>query len=132
MPTEPGRPPQTRWNNRVLTLSLGAIMGAAAWIGGAPLVGLALFAWFGLVAVGVAVATARSERFRETFEADERWSVADMRAGRLAAVAMLTVLAAGFVYELARGHALDPVAALALAAGGLTYSGAQVILSRRL
>lgn len=106
-------------------------MGAAALIGGEPVVGLALFAWFGLCAGAVAVATARSKWFRETFEADERWSVADMRAGRLAAVAMLTVLVAGLVYELARGHTLDPVATLALAGGGLTYTGAQVILSRR-
>jgi len=132
MPTERDRPPQTRWNHPGLTLCLGAIMGAAALIGGEPVVGLALFAWFGLCAGAVAVATARSEWFRETFEADERWSVADMRAGRLAAVAMLTVLVAGLVYELARGHTLDPVATLALAAGGLTYTGAQVILSRRL
>lgn len=126
------RPAQTRWNHPLMTLALGAIMGVAAWIGGEPGLGLALFGLFVVLTVAVRVATARSERFRETFAADERWGVADMQAGRLAAIAMMTVLLAGFVYELARGRTLDPVAALTMAIGGLTYSGAQVVLSRRL
>jgi len=132
MPTGRGRPPQTRWNHPLITLALGVIMGGAAWIGGKPAAGLALFGLFAVTTVAVRVATARSARFRETFEADERWSVADMQAGRLAAVVMLTVLAAGFVYELARGRSPDVLVSLTLAIGGLTYSGAQVVLSRRL
>lgn len=55
-----------------------------------------------------------------------------MRAGRLAALVMLTALMAGFVYELARGRSPDPFASLALAIGSLTYVGAQVVFSRRL
>lgn len=84
-----------------------------------------------ITTLGVRVATARSEWFRETFEADERWGLVDMRAGRLAALAMLTVLLVGAIYQLALGSPLDPLAALALAIGSLTYTGAQVFLSRR-
>lgn len=131
MSTEGSRPPQTRWGHPAFTLSLGAILGAAAWIGGEPVQGLVIFGVCAVTITAWRVATARSERFRETFEADERWGLVDMRAGRLAAVVMLGVLLAGAVYEFARGHALDPVAALTLLIGCFTYTGAQVVLSRR-
>ena len=132
MTTEKRRPPQTRWGHPAITLSLGVIIGGAAWVGGEPVAGLAAFGLCAVAIVAWHVATARSERFRETFEADERWGVADMRAGRLAALSMLTALMARLVYELARGRSLDPFEALVLAIGALTYVGAQVVFSRRL
>ena len=131
MPTESRRPRQTRWNHPALILLLGAVIGAAAWAGGAPVAGVLIFGLCALLAAAVALASARSERFRETFEADERWNVVDMRAGRLAALAMLTVLLAGLVYELARGRSLEPFPSLVLAVGGITYVAVQVVLSRR-
>lgn len=131
MSTERDRPPQTRWAHPALTLSLGAILGGAAWVGGEPVAGLAYFGFCAVTIAAWRAATARSERFRETFEADERWAIVDMRAGRLAALSMLTVLLAGLAYELARGRSLDPFASLALAIGCLTYFAAQVVLSRR-
>lgn len=132
MPTDSDRPPQTRWAHPAITLSLGAILGAAAWIGGNPATGVALFAVCAVTIFAWRVATARSEWFRETFEADERWGLVDMRAGRLAAVAMLTVLLAGFVYEFARGHSPGLLASLTLVIGSVTYTGAQFVFSRRL
>ncbi len=132
MSTERRRPRQTRWNHPAGTLALGILLGGAAWLGGKPTKGLFLLGVFVVVAIGVAVATARSERFRETFEADERFKVADLQAGRAAAVAMLAVLVGGFMFELARGRTLGPISGLTFIVGAFTYTGAQVFFSRRL
>ena len=66
MTTEKRRPPQTRWGHPAITLSLGVIIGGAAWVGGEPVAGLAAFGLCAVTIVAWHVATARSERFRET------------------------------------------------------------------
>lgn len=107
------------------------MLAAAAVIGGKVVLGVYFLALGVLITLAVQLGVRRSERFRETFEADERWGLVDMRAGRLAALAMGGVLIAGLAFELAHGRTLDPWATAVLIVGGLTYSGAQVVLSRR-
>lgn len=131
MSTDSREPRQTLWAHPALLLSLGTVLAVAAWLGGRPGWALIFFGSMALVTVAWWVAVARSQRFRETFQADERWNLVDLRAGRLAAVAMLGVLFAGAVYEIAQGRALSPFATLVLCVGSLTYTGAQVFLSRR-
>lgn len=131
MSTDSRRPRQTRWNHPAFTLSLMTILAAAAVIGGKVILGLYFLGLGLLITLAVQLGVRRSERFRETFEADERWGLVDMKAGRLAALTMGGVLIAGLAFELAHGRSLDPWATAVLVVGGLTYSGAQVILSRR-
>lgn len=131
MSTDSRRPRQTRWNHPAFTLSLMTILAAAAVIGGKIGLGVYFLALGVLLTLGVHLGVRRSERFRETFEADERWGLVDMKAGRLAALTMGGVLIAGLAFELAHGRSLDSWATAVLVVGGLTYSGAQVILSRR-
>ena len=131
MPMDSRRPRQTRWNHPAFTLSLMTILAAAAVIGGKVILGLYFLGLGLLITLAVQLGVRRSERFRETFEADERWGLVDMKAGRLAALTMGGVLIAGLAFELAHGRSLDSWATAVLVVGGLTYSGAQVILSRR-
>ena len=113
------RRPNPTWTLPAFSAFLGVVMWAAAWIGGHPMLGLAMFGI--MVAFGaIFVLGRRSESIRMMAagrHADERWRSIDLRATAFGGLVLVTAVIAGFFWELAHGRSGDPYAPLGAIAG---------------
>ena len=142
MSTEPpevtGRKPPRRqedghrWALPVVSLALGVVLWAASWVGGHPVAGL--FSFLVMAAFGaIFVVGRRSESIRMIAAgrgADERWRSIDLRATAISGLAVITVVIAAFLWEVAHGRSGQPYAMLG-AIAGLVYLIALVWLRWR-
>ena len=107
------------WTLPIFSVFLGLVVWAAAWIGGHPMLGLAMFGI--MVAFGaVFVIGRRSESIRMIAagrQADERWRSIDLRATAVGGTAVLLAVIVGFLWELAHGRDGNPYAPLGAIAG---------------
>jgi hypothetical protein len=107
------------WTLPAFSVFLGLVMWAAAWTGGHPMLGLAMFGI--MVAFGaIFVVGRRSESLRMMASgrhADERWRSIDLRATAFGGLVLVTAVIAGFIWELAHGRSGDPYAPLGAIAG---------------
>jgi hypothetical protein len=126
------RRPAVYWTLPVISLVLGAIMWTAAWIGGHPVLGLAMFGI--MVAFGaVFIVGRRSDSIRMMAagrRADERWRSIDLRATAFGGTAVTTAVLVAFVWEIAHGRSGNPYALFG-AIGGVSYLAALTVLRWR-
>ena len=121
-----------RWAMPLLSLAIGGVMFAAAWIGGS----LALGVWcLGVMAAYGALLLLLGGRFDVVRvlagrPADERYRHADLRATAFAGIVTIVILICGFVLELARGQDGQPYSFLGFVAG-VSYVGALLWLHLR-
>lgn len=119
------------WVTPSLCLALGVLGGAAQWLGGNR--GDALIS-FGLMAVIAAVFAlgGRNETIRmlRGDGRDERWALIDVRATAFAGMAIIVILMAAALWEMAHGRTPEPFAPV-LCAGAISYAAALVWLRRR-
>jgi hypothetical protein len=121
--TNPGPSPSPGrrggWGLALFSLVLGGVLWVAAWTGGHPGLGLAMFvimACFG----AVFVAGRRSESIRMMAAgrgADERWRSIDLRATAIAGLVVITAVIVAFIWEIAHGRSGQPYAPLGAIAG---------------
>jgi hypothetical protein len=120
------------WGLPVSSAFLGVVMWAASWIGGHPVLGLAMFGI--MVAFGaIIVVGRRSETIRQMAagrHADERWRSIDLRATAFGGSAVTVAVIVAFIWEIAHGRSGFPYAPLG-AIGGLAYPAAVVWLRWR-
>jgi hypothetical protein len=120
------------WALPAFSAFLGVVMWAAAWIGGHPVLGLAMFGI--MVAFGaIFVVGRRSESIRMMAagrHADERWRSIDLQATAFGGLVLVTTVIAAFVWEIAHGRSGNPYAPLG-AIAGVSYLVALVWLRWR-
>jgi hypothetical protein len=107
------------WTLPAFSVFLGLVMGAAAWIGGHPMLGLAMFGI--MVAFGaIFVVGRRSESIRMMAagrHADERWRSIDLHATAFGGLVLVTAVIIAFIWEIAHGRSGNPYAPLGAIAG---------------
>jgi hypothetical protein len=127
-----GRRSAPIWTLPAVSVVLGLIMWAAAWIGGHPMLGLAMFGI--MVAFGaIFVIGRRSESIRMMAagrHADERWRSIDLRATAFGGTVLATAVIVAFVWEIAHGRSGEPYAPLG-AIAGVSYLAAVIWLRWR-
>lgn len=114
-------PPWARWVVPALSLAIGVGYLVASWLGGRPILGVALLgimvAYAALLALGGGSETLS---FLRSHPADERTKTFDLRATAFAGGVLTVALLGGLLYELARGQGGWPYAPL-LALAGVSY-----------
>ena len=109
------------WATPLFSVALGLAMGGAAWIGGQP--GFAIFAVLLMltVAVGLVLASSRSETVNGLLDGqDERIKAINRDATGIAGSAVIWAIIVAFIYELITGGDAQPYAWLG-AIGGASY-----------
>ena len=112
---------RSRWVVPGVGLLIGVAYLVANWIGGNPLLGMAMFAVMVLY-VAVLLVGDRSEvvRVLRGQPPDERYRSFDLRATAFAGLVTILVLIGSFLLELSRGSDGQPYSAL-LAVAGISY-----------
>jgi hypothetical protein len=122
---------RSKWFLPLFSVSMGAVLLAASWLGGQPvagLVSLAVMTAFGLVIL----LGGRSETIRglRGDGRDERFAQIDLRATAFTGLVLIVALIVAWLVEIARGQSGNPYSWL-LAISGLSYLIAVVILRWR-
>jgi formate hydrogenlyase subunit 3/multisubunit Na+/H+ antiporter MnhD subunit len=136
MATNDQRPRRKRvpinWGLPIFSAFLGLVLLAAGWIGGNPLLGLAMLGI--MLAFGaIFVVGHRSETIRMMAAgrgADERWRSIDLRATAFSGMAVLAAVIVAFLWEIAHCRSGNPWAPLG-ALGGISYLAALLWLRWR-
>ena len=120
------------WGMFLFSLALGAVMWTASWIGGHPMLGLAMF---GIMAAfgAVFVVGRRSETIRLMAagrHADERWRSIDLRATAFMGIVLGLAVIVAFLWAIAHGRDGQPYAPLG-AIAGISYLIAIIYLRWR-
>jgi hypothetical protein len=120
------------WTLPAVSVVLGLILWAAAWIGGNPVLGLVMLGF--MVAFGaIFVVGRRSESIRMMAAgrpADERWRSIDLHATAFGGTVLASAVIVGFIWEIAHGRSGEPYAPLG-AIAGVSYVVALVWLRWR-
>jgi hypothetical protein len=118
---DPGSRPGRRsgWELPAFSVVLGGVLWVAAWVGGHPGLGLAMFAI--MAAFGTVFVVGRhSESIRIMAAgrgADERWHSIDLRATAIAGLVLIGAVIVALVWEIAHGRSGQPYAPLGAIAG---------------
>ena len=108
------------WGMFLFSLALGAVMWTASWIGGHPMLGLAMF---GIMAAFGAV-------FVVGRHTDERWRSIDLRATAFMGIVLGLAVIVAFLWAIAHGRDGQPYAPLG-AIAGISYLIAIIYLRWR-
>jgi hypothetical protein len=122
---------RSKWFLPLFSVSMGAVLLAASWLGGQPVAGLislAVMTAFGLVIL----LGGRSETIRglRGDGRDERFAQIDLRATAFTGLVLIVALIVAWVIQIAQGHDGNPYGLL-LALSGVTYLASVVILRWR-